>query len=88
MSDLDLHCLPMSNKKDASLIWVKIMFYHSLEYLFSSLINNTELKKVSLSREHVEFGVPTSFAIRTRFKVAIHPELYQNGEDIPERYMY
>ena len=34
MSDQDLHCLPMSHKKDARQIWVKKSNYFALLYEF------------------------------------------------------
>ena len=36
-SDLGLHCLPMSNKKDARLIWVNIQSVLSTIHLRSAL---------------------------------------------------
>ena len=37
-SDLGLHCLPLSHKKDAILIWVKKFFKHFVGAVFKLLV--------------------------------------------------
>ena len=50
-SDLGLHCLPMSNKKDARLIWVNQVISYCPMY-WSSVFGPIQLTKDMLLRQY------------------------------------
>ena len=54
-SDLDLHCLLMSHKKDARLIWVKIAFFQGY---FSCFLSSVVFFQNQLFRKILS-GIPS-----------------------------